>query len=96
MNNVFNKNTKINFLCSLNFNKNLSIELSENLDTLNTSSGYFNDLCYTTTSEDGTDISLKDRQDDYIQNNKTVCQDDCDFDYYDKNTRVVKCSCNVN
>ena len=61
MNNVLNKNTKIIFLYSLNFNKNLSIELSENLDTLNTSSGYFNDLCYTTTSEDGTDISLKDR-----------------------------------
>ena len=81
MNNVLNKNTKIIFLYSLNFNKNLSIELSENLDTLNTSSGFFNNLFYTTTSEDGTDISLKDRQDDYIQNNKTVCQDECDFDY---------------
>ena len=75
---------------------NIPIELSENLDTLNTSSGYFNDLCYTTTSEDGTDISLKDRKDDYIQNNKTVCQDDCDFDYYDKDTHLVKCSCDVN
>ena len=81
MNNVLNKNTKIIFLHPLNFNKNLSIELSENLDTLNTSSGYFNNLCYTTTSEDGADISLKDRKYDYIQNNKTVCQDDCDFDY---------------
>jgi len=81
MNNVLIKIPKSIFLCSLNFSKNLSIEQSENLDTLNTSSGYFNNLCYTTTSEDGTDISLKDRQDDYIQNNKTVCQDDCDFDY---------------
>ena len=33
----------------------------EDIDKLNSSSGYFNDICYTTTSENGTDIPLNDR-----------------------------------
>ena len=45
----------------------IPIIISENLDKLNTSSGYYNDLCYTTTSESGTDISLKDRKNEFIE-----------------------------
>ena len=48
-------------------------ELNGNVDELNSGSGYYNDICYTTTSEDGTDISLKDRKKDFIDKNKTVC-----------------------
>ena len=40
----------------------IPIELTENLDKLNSSSEYYNDICYITTSEDGTDITLKDRK----------------------------------
>ena len=32
--------------------------ITENLDLLNTSSGYYNDICYTATSDTGTDIPL--------------------------------------
>ena len=39
----------------------IPIEINENIDKFNISSGYYNDICYTTTSEDGTDIVLKDR-----------------------------------
>ena len=35
--------------------------ITEDLDTFNISNGYYNDICNTTTTEDGTDISLKDR-----------------------------------
>ena len=38
----------------------LPINLTENLDKYNTSSGYFQDICYITTSDDGTDMTLKD------------------------------------
>ena len=58
------------------------IDISGNIDKLNCSSEYFNDICYTTTSDTGTDIILKDRKDEFINNNKTVCQDDCDFSEY--------------
>ena len=40
----------------------IHIKTNDNIDVLNISSGYYNDRCYTTTSEDGTDISLKDRK----------------------------------
>ena len=73
----------------------LPIKLTEKLDILNSSSGYYNDICYTTTSEDGTDISLKDRKTDFIDKNKTVCQDDCEFSKYDSDNMKVECSCEI-
>ena len=36
----------------------IPIIINEPIDKLNTKSGYYNDICYTTTSEDGTDILL--------------------------------------
>ena len=73
----------------------IPMELTESLDKLNSSSGYYNDICYTTTSDSGTDITLKDRKKEYIDKNKTVCQDDCDFSQYNYTTQKVTCSCNV-
>ena len=73
----------------------MPIEINENLDIYNSSSRYYNDICYTTKSDSGTDITLKDRQNDFILKNKTVCQDDCIFADYDKNTKKVKCSCKI-
>ena len=73
----------------------LPIKIDENLDKLNTSSGYYNDICYTTTSEDGTDITLKDRKKDFVDTNKTVCQEDCEFSKYNTEEMKVECSCNV-
>ena len=73
----------------------IPIEITESLDKLNTSSGYFNDKCYKSTSESGTDISLKDRQKDFVEGNKTICQDDCDFSDYDKDIKKANCSCQV-
>jgi len=71
----------------------IPVTITENLDVLNSSSGYYNDICYITTSDNGTDIPLKDRQKEYIEGNKTVCQDDCDFAEYDKINQKVLCSC---
>ena len=73
----------------------MPVILNESLDKLNSSSGYYNDICYIATSDDGTDISLKDRKKEYIEGNKTVCQDNCVFSEYDYKTNKAKCSCNV-
>ena len=69
--------------------------ITENLDLLNTSSGYYNDICYTSTSQNGTDITLNDRKNEFAKNNKTVCQEDCDFADYDYDIQKAKCSCKV-
>ena len=72
----------------------LSIK-EENLDKLNSSSGYYNDICYTATSDSGTDITLDNRRNEYIRNNRAVCQENCVFHEYDKENEKVKCSCDL-
>ena len=81
------KNTKIKII--------IPIKLTESTDKLNPKSDYYNDICYTTSSEYGTDITLKDRKNDFLDKNKTICQDDCEFIKYDNEKNKVECSCNV-
>ena len=69
--------------------------ITENIDELYSNSRYYNDLCYGTTSENGTDITLNDRKDNFIKNNRTICQEDCDFKGYNTNIRKAKCWCKV-
>ena len=73
----------------------IPVELTESIDKMNSSSNYYNDICYTYTSEDGTDISLADRKKEFIDNNLTVCEEDCDFVDYDHDTGKAICSCKV-
>ena len=88
---------KLNLTVCQNSKISLSVpvQISESLDKLNSSSGYYNDICYAATSDSGTYISLKDRKKEFIEENKTVCQDDCDFSEYDYNTKKAKYSCKV-
>ena len=73
----------------------ISVSINENIDVLNSSSGYYNDLCYTVTTESGTDITLDDRKKEFIDGNKTICQDDCDFFEYIHNIKKANCKCNA-
>ena len=69
--------------------------LTGNEDLYNKNSGYYNDICYTYTSDDGTDIPLEIRQQLYADNNQSLCEEGCDFSSYDYVTREVECDCDV-
>ena len=56
---------------------------------------YYNDVCYKTTSESGTDISIKDRRNDFIDNNMALCEEKCDLINYNYSNEKVKCSCQI-
>ena len=58
-------------------------------------SGYCNDICYKTTSEYETDISIKDRRNEFVENNMTLCEENCDLINYNYSNEKVKCSCDV-
>ena len=73
----------------------IPISITEYIDELNSSSGYYNDICYIATSESGSDIILKDRKVEFVEKNKTVCQDHCDFSNYNYSSKKANCSCNV-
>ena len=42
-------------------------------------SGFYNDICYTYTSDKGKDISLDDRRKEFIDKNLAVCEENCDI-----------------
>ena len=72
---------------------NIPVEINGNIDKLNKSSGYLNDLCYVATSNDGTVISFKDRKKEYIEGDNIIFQDDCEFFDYDYKYKKAKCKC---
>ena len=71
------------------------VSLKESIDLFNSSSEYYNNICYKATSESGTDISLNDRRKEFVDNNKFLCQEDCYLQEYNYTTQRVKCSCEV-
>jgi len=89
--------TKLNLSICKNVKIFLSVPIiiSENIDKFNINSGYYNDICYTATSDSGTDITLTDRKEEYKKGDKIICQDDCDFSHYDYDAQEAICSCNV-
>ena len=76
--------------------KNIYDSLSKsgyNLFDLNDS--FYNDICSTYTTEDGTDLTLSERKNLIYNNNANVsmCQDDCTFQFYNLTTKRAKCDC---
>ena len=43
-------------------------------------------------NENGTDATLQDRQKDFAENNRSLCEENWKFEGYDKNTGGVQCS----
>ena len=61
----------------------------------NITGDYYNNICFTFTSENGTDIPLKDRQKEFIKNNLTVCEENCIFEDYDRRMKKAVCNCDI-
>ena len=58
---------------------------------------FYNDICSTYTSQNGTDMILSDRKTEIysLAENISMCQAGCEFDSYDKTTKKAKCNCEV-
>ena len=91
-----NNFTKLNLsICSgIKIDINIPINISpDEIDKYNISSGLYNDICYSYTSDKGTDKTLKDRQEEFKKRNISVCEENCDFTGYDNKTKKAVCSC---
>ena len=73
----------------------IPVSIEGNLDKYNSSSGYYNDLCYSAKSDCGTDICLNDRRNEFVENNLTLCEENCDLIDYDYIDKKAKCSCEI-
>ena len=73
----------------------ISVKINGSVDKYNPKSGFYNDMCSKTTSESGTDISLKDRRNEFVENNMSLCEENCDLIEYDEKKEKAKCSCDI-
>ena len=73
----------------------IPVTLNSDLEIYNKSSKYYNDICSKATSKSGTDINLKDRRKEFVDNNMTLCEEDCNLVDYNYTNKKAKCSCLV-
>ena len=94
---IFNENgTILNLDKCNNIYSQYFIPVSINEDNLfkyDTSSDYYNDECSQYKSENGTDMTIYDRKNDYNKNNLSLCEANCTFKGYNSSTSKVECEC---
>ena len=92
-----NELTKLNLtLCKdTRIEISVPIKINGTLDLYNPKSDYYNDICSKTTSECGTDKSLKDRRSEFVYNNMTLCEENCELIEYNYEKKKAKCSCDI-
>ena len=73
----------------------IKVKINDIIDKYNPSSNYYNDICYKTTSESGTDIPLKTRINEFVDKNMSLCEENCDLIDYNYNKEKAKCSCDI-
>ena len=97
---IFNLNTSK--ILDLSICKDLKINIvipasidENNLFKYNSSHEYYNDICFPYTTKDKTDIIIKDRRNEFINNNLSLCEKDCSYKGYDLSTKKAKCECYI-
>ena len=75
---------------------NIPVTINEDkLFKYDPTSDYYNDECNSYTTENGTDILLKDRQNEFEENNMSLCENVCEYTGYDKDTKKALCECRL-
>ena len=88
------KKLDLNICKDLKIKINIPVFIDENyLFKYNSSSEYYNDKCFPYTTDKKTDIILEDRRKEYINNNMSLCEKECKYNYYDVKTKKVECEC---
>ena len=86
----------MNICENMNFEIDIPIEIDrKDIDRYNYSCNYYKDICYTYTTENGTDIIINDRIEEYVNNDMNACEENCDFKNYDYENKKAKCSCKI-
>ena len=84
----------LSYCSGINIKLNIPVSIDEDeVEKYDPNSDYYNDDCYAYTSENGTDIILNDRKNEYIYNNLSLCENNCEFKGYDYQTKKAQCEC---
>ena len=97
---VYNYKTKekldMNYCKDIKINIDIPVNIDENNEfKYDPSSRYYNDICFTYTTENGTDIILDDRKNKFLKKNMSLCELTCDYEGYNSETKKASCDCEV-
>ena len=90
--------TKLNLSYCKNETVDFQIPVSLNEDDsfkYDPKSDYYTDECFSYTTDEGTDIILNDRHEEYNKNNYSLCENNCSFVEYNKTSKKALCECNI-
>ena len=89
--------SKLNLsLCNNKIEINIPVSIDENnLYKYEPDSDYYNDRCYSYTSDNGNDIPLDFRRKEFANNKMSLCESGCDYMGYDYETKNSKCKCEL-
>ena len=81
-------------------NTTINIAVPAKIDTselfkYDLNSDYYKDKCLSYTTEDGTDIILSDKLNEYKNNNMSLCESTCSYSGYDVDNQQSGCICQV-
>ena len=86
LNLTYCKDSLVNFNIPVNINEDDLFKYDPNNE-------YYTNECYPSTSDSGTDILINDRQNEYNNNNMSLCENNCTFNGYDGETKKSICEC---
>ena len=73
---------------------NIPVSIDENKEfKYDPNSEYYTDECHAYTTENGTDILLEDRKNEYIDNNLSLCESNCAYKGYNEDSKKAMCEC---
>ena len=91
-----NNKTELNLTHCKKVNLSIPVNIDEkNLYKYNPNDEYYNDECIPSTTENGKDILLKDRHNEYNNNNMSICEKSCEFIKYDEINKKSICNCQI-
>ena len=77
-------------------NINIPVSINESiLFKYEPDSEYYNDICFPYTTDNGTDILLNDRHDEFKSKNYSLCENNCKFKGYNKDKKKYNCNCGI-
>ena len=99
---IFNPRTKqimdLNYckVSNINIKIDIPVLIKENiLFKYEQNSAYYEDICFTYTTENNTDIALYDRYIEFNKNNLSLCPINCIYSKYDNIKKKVTCICEI-
>ena len=82
--------------CKNKIELNIPVSIDENnLYKYEPYSPYYNDRCYINTSDNGYDKTVEYRRKEFIKNNMSLCESECDYKGYDYETKNSICECEI-